>query len=161
MSEENVQPEVEETEDSEVELEVDDSTEEEDGESVDWKARALKAESLIVKNKKEAKKEEEKPAADPKPAVTSSDSERLDRFELRQEGYSKEVIDEIMDLGGPQALENPIVRKAADDRQAQLNTEKATDIPEGSTGQTKTKYSKEDLENMTSEELEKILPHAE
>lgn len=90
----------------------------------------------------------------------SNESERLDRLELRQDGYAPEVIDEIMKIGGKTALDNPIFKQSADALQAQHNAEQASDVTGGPNSTTRTRYSKEDLEGMSSEEMEKVLPHA-
>jgi FtsZ-interacting cell division protein ZipA len=151
MLEENVQDET--VDETEVEETEEDSTEDTEESDVDWKARALKAEKTIVDNKRSSKKEPE--------INNSTESERLDRMELRQDGYPPEVVDKIMELGGKEALKNPIVKRAADDLLAQHNAEKAGDIASGPNSTTKTKYSNEDLKEMSSEEMEKVLPHAD
>lgn len=151
MSEENVQPEVEE----EVELEELDETET-DEESIDWKERALKAEALIVKQKKQHKEE---PKQEKNFTNTNSDA-RLDRIELRQLGYTDDVIEHIMELGGPSALKNPVLKRSADDLMAQAKAEQASSVDGGTQQAPVTKYTKDDLENMSVAELEKILPHA-
>lgn len=154
MDPEIVDEEVVEVEDESVETETADA--EETSEEIDWEARAKKAEALIVKNKKEPKPEE---------VIKTNDSDSLKRdveeLKLSRMGYSDEVIKDLMDLGGLSALKNPLVKKSADDLQADFNARKAASIEDGPQGQTKTKYSKEDLANMSSEEMEKVLPHAD
>lgn len=93
--------------------------------------------------------------------ITTPDSERMDRLELRQEGYAPEVVDKIMELGGKAALANEILKKSADELQADFNARQAAAIEEGPQGTSRTKYSKEELANMSVEEMEKILPHAD
>lgn len=152
MEPEIVEDEVVEEEVEETESETEDS--EDPSEEIDWEARAKKAEALIVKNKKEPKKE-----------INNSDSESLRRdveeLKLSRMGYADEVIKEIMDLGGLSALDNKLVKKSADELQSDYNNRKAAAIEDGPQSQTKTKYTKEDLAKMTSEEMEKVLPHAE
>jgi len=93
---------------------------------------------------------------------TKSENDRLDRIELRQEGYSPEVIDKIMELGGKNALSNPIVKKSADELQAEHDAVRATDnMGGGPNSSPETKYSREDLEKMSVEEMEQVLPHAD
>ena len=134
---------------------TDDEAEEEVEEEIDWKARAEKAEALIVKNKKAPK---------PKVVNKSVDSdlrEKVERQGLQLEGYAPEVIDKIMELGGAEALSNPILKNSADVLQEQYKAQQAADIKSGPNSTGNTKYSKEDLENMSAEELEKVLPHAD
>lgn len=158
MSEEIVEVEDSEveTDDTSVEetdVEEVDTDEQEQSEEIDWEARAKKAEALIVKNKQKPKKVTK--------SVDSDLKETVERQGLRLEGYSPEVVDKIMELGGAKALENPIVKKAAQELQEQSKAEKAADVTAGSRSVGKTKYSKEDLANMSVDEMEKILPHAD
>lgn len=159
MDNENVEEKVELEELTET-PEVEDTSSEGD-DQVDWKERALKAEALIVKNKQKAKAEQE-PVKEPEHINNQTGSEeRIDRLELQQMGYTAEVVDHIMELGGPRQLKNPIVKKAADDMSKQAKTEKASAIEGSAAAAPVTKYSKSDLDNMSVEELEKILPHAD
>lgn len=160
MSEEIVREddEQEELEDEAEEVELEEQPDEsDDTEDTDWKARALKAEALIVKQKKS----EKKPKAEKPKTFNNPSDERLDRIELRQQGYNEDVIDQIIELGGPEALKNPVVKKAADDLQAQAKAEQGASIDVGSQQAPATKYTKKDLEGMSVEEMEKVLPHAE
>jgi len=149
--EEEVLEEVEEVEEEEVEETEEEAPEEE----VDWEARAKKAEATIIKHKKEPKPEE------PKEEITNpTDSDRLDRIELKVD-YPVEIVDEIMELGGPKALENKVIKETVDRMLKRHNAEKAATIKKGSKSAINVKYSKEDLEKMSSGEMEKILPHAD
>ena len=153
MSEENVYEEVVEDVEEVTTAETDATEGEvtESDEGINWEERARKAEALIVKHKKE-----------PKQKVTQSgDTARLDRIELRQEGYPPEVVDSIMELGGVDALKNPIIKKSVEDMVTQYKAEQATRIQSGSGSPSVNKYSKQDLENMSVAELEKVLPHAQ
>ncbi len=155
MEKEIVNEEVFEVEDEVVETESETEEVETTGEVIDWEARAKKAEALIVKNKKEPKAKEKE--------VINPDTDLKDTVErqgLQLDGYAPEVVEQIMELGGKAALANPVLKKAADELQAEHAAVKAADIGEGSQGQTKTKYSNEDLAAMSSEEMEKVLPHA-
>lgn len=115
--------------------------------------RLRKAEALIVKHKKEPKPKEEE-------ITKPTDSARIERVELMQE-YPKEIVDSIIDLGGAEALKNPILKKTVDDMVIQHNAEKASSVQGGPNSSVQTKYSKEDLSNMSVEEMEKVLPHAD
>lgn len=88
----------------------------------------------------------------------SAYDERIERLELRQEGYSEDVINEIMKLGGKSALENKIVANAVKDLVEQETAEKAANVDGGSQSVTKSKYTVDELKNMSSEEMEKHLP---
>lgn len=114
--------------------------------------RLKKAERAIMKNKKAPKQEE--------PIKNESSDTRIDRIELKQDGYPEEIVNSIMELGGKEALKNPILKKTVDDMLIQHNAERASGVSGGVSSSLSTKYSKEDLANMTVEELEKILPHA-
>ena len=151
--EEVVEDDVEETED--------DTTEEEDGDEYasltreEALERLRKADRAIIKNKKAPEPKAEKKVTNEVP------SDRIDRIELRQEGYPPEIVDAIMDLGGSQALKNPVIKKTVEDMVVQHKAEQASKVQGGANSSVNTKYSKEDLKNMTVEELEKVLPHAE
>lgn len=142
--------EVEETED--VDTDTDGGDDYDDLSHEEAITRLKKAEGLIVKHKKAPKQEE--------PIKNESSDTRLDRMELKQDGYPEEIVNSIMELGGKEALKNPILKKTVDDMLVQHNAERASGVSGGSTSSLSTKYSKEDLENMSVEQLEKILPHA-
>lgn len=109
----------------------------------------------------DGKKEPDNKPDEPQNDGLQSLSQRQDRMELRQEGYPDDVIDHIMEMGGKSALDNPIVKQSADTLRKQHQDQQAADIGDGPQGQTRTKYSKEELKNMSVEEIEKVLPHAE
>ena len=155
QEEEVVEEDVEETEPETEDVEEDEYSKLSHEEAIE---RLKKADRAIINNKRAPK---EQPKSTPKETVNNPDSERLDRMELRQEGYSPEVIDEIMKLGGVKALSNPLIKSAATEMQAKHTAEQAADITDGPQSQTRTKYSAEDLKNMSAEEMEKVLPHAE
>lgn len=155
------------TVDQDVDTGVDNETNDSSNDSDDFKEkyenqkkRAEKAEAQLKKFKSSLSDDGDEDDSEPEP-VTNPESERIDRLELRADGYAPEVIDEIMKLGGKEALSNPILKKSADELQAEYSARKAADIQDGPQGTSKTKYSAEDLANMSSEEMEKILPHAE
>lgn len=82
-----------------------------------------------------------------------------------REGYSREDVDFIMRNGGKKALENPqsivsiAIKAKKEQRKAETEANKLTDT--SSMSEIERKYTPAQLEAMTSEELEKILPHAE
>lgn len=118
-------------------------------------ARAKKAEE---ENK--ALKAKSTPQPEPKAEPTNPSPEKLDRIELRVDGYSDEEIGYLLPLGGKKALANPIVQKAVEAMRAEKKSKDAT--PEG--GQASPVFKKHtltDLQNMPLDQLEKILPHAQ
>lgn len=127
------------------------------------KVRAEKAESKLkelLATLSEDKSDEDKEEV----SKNSSDSDirkELDELKLSKMGYADEVAAEIMKLGGPEALSNPLVQKSADALQKEYAARVAANIPEGSQSASQTRYSAEDLAKMSSEEMEKILPHAD
>ena len=91
----------------------------------------------------------------------ASDSGRIDRIELAQEGYPTDVVEHIMAIGGKDALQNPLIKQSADAMAKQHNAKVAADITPGPTSTIDKKYTQDDLDKMTSEELAKVLPHAQ
>lgn len=84
------------------------------------------------------------------------------RLELKVEyGYPDVVIDHIMSLGGKKALDNPLTKQVADKMAQDYKSQQATDIPEGPNSTVDRRIKVSDLEGMSSEEMEKILPHKE
>lgn len=84
-----------------------------------------------------------------------------ERIALRDDGYSGEEIALIQKMGGKKALdENPIVKKAIEVHRAEKKSKDASP-PSSPKSPVYQKYTQEDLGKMTSEELRKILPHAE
>lgn len=83
--------------------------------------------------------------------------ERVERIELRAEGYSDDQIQEILDLGGKKVLERPTIKAAFESAKQQAQTAKAADIKSGGTfGEAG--YTPEDVRNMSSDEyLEKVI----
>lgn len=93
----------------------------------------------------------------PKEASYQVTPETLERIELRQDGYSKEEVEAIMELGGNKALSNPIVKSAID---AMRNKSKSQDSNQSLTSKSPVfkKFTQSDLNKMSSAELEAILP---
>lgn len=82
-----------------------------------------------------------------------------------REGYSREDVDFIMRNGGKKALQDPksIVSIALKTKREQVRAEQeANKLADTSTmSEVERKYTPAQLANMSSAELEKILPHAE
>lgn len=91
---------------------------------------------------------------------SSTDSklnERLERQDLRLEGYSKDEVDYLMQNGGQNALDNKIVMAGIEAIRKETKSKNAT--PSG-TGKSVVyqKFGERDLKNMPLADLEKIIP---
>lgn len=82
--------------------------------------------------------------------------ERLDRIELMQEGYSKEEVDTIMELGGRSMLNNPIVKGAIQVIRQQEKSKNASQNLSSKSPVFK-KYTQDDLNKLSASEMEKVL----
>lgn len=142
-----------------VEEEVTEETPEPTEPEIDWQKRALEAEALIVKQKQKAKKQ---PITN---TVSDTDSKLWEIAEMIQEGYTKADADFISKNGGKEALADPnsYVSVALRSIREQRRAENAASQTNNQTGvsEVERKYTPEQLSNMSAEELEKILPHAE
>lgn len=118
-------------------------------------ARAKKAEEELKELKK---KPQEQPQA---PLQTNSPipDDRLERLELRQDGYTTEEVEEIMSLGGKKALDNAIIKAGIEAARKQRRSLEATPT-DTSRSPVYKKYTQAELQAMSVEELDKILPHA-
>lgn len=81
-------------------------------------------------------------------------------MELRQDGYTKEQVEAIMDLGGSKALSNPVVKAGIDAMAKQARSAAATPSNSAKSAMYK-QYSEGELRGMDTKKLEEILPHAE
>lgn len=156
------QEEQQETEETTTEAEVEETKTEEEDETV-----TLKKSDFTKLNRKarayDATKSEVKPIEKSdittKSAKGNFSMEKLERIELRQDGYSKDEVDEIMELGGAKVLGSKLVQSAIKAMRAEKKSKDAT--PEFSAkSPVYKKHTQEDLNGMSSAELEKILPHA-
>lgn len=124
-------------------------------EEIDWKAEALKQKAI---NARLAKKAKEVPS---KQNIINSvgvlEDEALD---LRIDGYSKDDVKFILQNGGRKSLEdkNSLVSLAINARRQQAAAERAA-VDETDTGKSEVekKYSHEQLREMSTSELEKVL----
>lgn len=96
--------------------------------------------------------------------IKPSDILKADEFKLYRQGYSEREIDIIMHNGGAKILEdkdNPIVI-GLNATQQQRRAEDMASRAGGSSqlSEVEQKYTPEQLANMSSEELKKVLPHA-
>lgn len=124
---------------------------EDDNDGIDWKATAMR----YKKAYKGLKSKPEKMAE--KPSKKKEDSSRLERLELKLDGYSDEIIDEILPLGGKKFLETTIGKRLVKDIVEQSKAETATDIDSSGKSDVLKKYSEAELRKMSSSELEKII----
>ena len=95
-------------------------------------------------------------------AVSHSEdvNDKLERLELRTEGFSDEEIDFLRPYGGKKALENPYVKSAIDIMREKAKAESAVVDVDSTKSDIEKKYTADQLKNMPLEELEKILPKA-
>lgn len=100
-----------------------------------------------------------KPKVETKEVETSDvSSERFERLELRADGYSSDEIDEIMELGGSKVLKTKIVQSAIKAMRQEKKSKDASESPDSKSPVYK-KFTQDDMNKMSSKELEKILPH--
>ncbi len=87
-------------------------------------------------------------------ASTPEAEDRLRKLELRTEGYSADEVEFILKTG---SAEDPYVQAAIKAMRDKKRIEDATPGPSNGSAVYK-KYSEEDLKNMSTEDLAKILP---
>lgn len=128
----------------------------------DWKAEAEKAKADVEswkataqRYKKDAKEGKKAPEAD-----TSVFDAKIERLELKTDGYSDEAIDFIQSNGGKKALENQYVVAAVKAIQEQKKAEEAVIGDETAKSDFERKHTPEEIANMSPEELYKVLPKA-
>ncbi len=108
----------------------------------------------------EAKVKESKPAQE-----TVKTEEKLinganfdDALELRLQGHSKEAVDFIMKNGGIKSLDNPYVKAAVSAISEQSKAESSVKTKDTTKSEIEQKYTQEQINNMSANELYKILP---
>lgn len=158
MSEENEYQEVEEET-----LPEEETTEEESPEEVEEESEAEPEDDSIHISKSEFTKLKRKAIAYDSGKQTVKQApreeigdERLERLELRADGYSKDEIDEIMALGGTKVLGTKIVQSAI---KYMRQDKKSKDAREPLTSKSPVykKFTQQDFDKMSSAEMEKIL----
>jgi len=124
-------------------------------EEIDWKAEALKQKAINARNAKKAAKE-----VPSKLNINSVGVLEDEALNLRIDGYSVEDTKFILANGGRKALEdkNSLVSLAINARRQQAAAERAA-VDETDTGKSEVekKYSHEQLREMPTSELEKVL----
>jgi len=153
------------TDDTELEIEVVSDTEE-DVEIL--KAAIAKKDETIRQVLARAKAAEAK-AKETKPVQESTKVETKeiknneganfdDMLELRLQGHTKEAVDFIMKNGGIKSLDNPYVKKAVEAISEQSKAESSIKTVDSNKSEIEQKYTTEQINNMSAEELYKILP---
>lgn len=117
--------------------------------------RAKKAEAELKTLKQQKPKGDEQPT-NPSPASPEM-TDRLERAELRLEGYSADEVDEIMTLGGVKALNNELIKAGIEAKRKERKSLEATPTNSAKSPMYK-QYTEAELRKMSSEDLEKILP---
>jgi len=129
-----------------------------DEDDTDWKAEALKYKSINERlNKKMAKPQ----VAPSKQRSDSSDNdiqEKFERLELKTDGYSDDEVDWLMGIGGKSALKNKFTVRTIEAMRREAKSKDANP-PIAAKSPIYKKHTKDELEKMSVEELEKILPH--
>lgn len=143
------------TETEEVELETVEDDSQDDSEGDDT-ISISKSELTKLKRKAFAYDSTKKTAKTQTVQEPAISSERLERLELKADGYSTDEIDEIMELGGQKVLNTKIVQSAIKTMRAEKKSKDAsTDV--SSKSPVYKKFSQEDISKMSAKELEKIL----
>lgn len=145
--------------------EVEDQDLDQDESPEELQARLEKAEkekeALLGRLKRAETKAKSAKSEEPSKHINNtSDDDRIERLELKLEGYVDSEIDEIMQYGGKSFLKTELGRKAAEIIKEQRQAEEAAKIKTSSKSEFESKYSETDLRDMSPEELESILPKA-
>jgi hypothetical protein len=127
---------------------------EDDDNGIDWKATAMRYKKAYKAEKSKTGVKETKVERTQK---KGEDVSRLERLELKLDGYTDDIIDEILPLGGKKFLETNIGKRIIKDMVEQSKAEKATDIESSGKSDISKKYSDAELRKMSSSELEKII----
>lgn len=134
----------------------------------DYRALEKKNRQLFARAKKAEQKAATAPPANTPPAsapASAPDKEREDaawreRMELKTEGYSDEEIAYIQQSGGRKALENSYVKATIDTMRAQKKAEAAAVDTAAGKSEIEKQFTNDQLRDMPTAELEKILPKA-
>ena len=127
--------------------------------AAELEAEKTKNAKLYARVKKaETAKPLEKVTHEPSPELST----KLTKLELQvTHGITDpEAIDFIMKNGGEEALKNPYIKKTIENMLEQKRAEAAQVAEDSQKSDFERKMTKEQMKGMSSEELEKILPHA-
>ncbi len=159
MDEQNEQPEVIEQEEEQIIEEQDEELESQEEESNDVtlsksEFKKLQRKAIAYDATKETK--ETKTAKPTEKTDLSSYEVKLEKLELRADGYTSDEIDAIQELGGAKALSNPLVQSAIKAMRAEKKSQDAKE-PLNSKSPVFKKFTQQDLSKMSASEMEKIL----
>lgn len=116
---------------------------------IDWKSVAKRYKKKADKQSKPTAKED-----------TSGVRAELARLELKTDGYSEDAITFLMKVGGKEALKDAHIKAAIDSIQEQKRAEDAVVASETSKSDVERKFTQQEIDAMSPEELYKILPKA-
>ena len=119
-----------------------------------------KAEKLEDTNKKLYARLKTSPTNKPLGQAVSPVEEKLERLELKTEGFSDEEIEFIKPYGGKKALENPYIKTALETIREKRKAESAVVDVDTNKSDIEKKFTTEQLQNLPLDELEKLLPKA-
>lgn len=120
----------------------------------------------IQKEKERRKKAGEtetpaKPAGEQTPpAQTTDDVKWRESMELKTDGYSSEEVEFIQRNGGRSKIDDPFVKAAIESMRKQKQAEQAAVSDAAPKSDVEKQYTDEQLRNMPTAELEKLLPKA-
>lgn len=143
-------------------FEVDESDEEstDDGDESNQHQSEDEVEHLKAENAKlqrllkKASKSEDKPKEDTTSnGVTKED---LERVRLEAKGYDDDQVEFLMKFGGSQATKDPAIMKVVETMKEQKAQEKAQ-ATSSTQSKSSRRYSQEELRNMPTDKLEKLI----
>lgn len=124
-------------------------------------ARAKKAEGKKPADAPAATTTETTPPAGDAAKPPVADDAWKERMELKTEGYSDDEIAYLQQSGGRKALENTYVKATIETMRNQKKAEAASVETTAGKSEVEKQYTDEQLRNMPTAELEKILPKAQ
>ncbi len=147
-----------ESQDTELEINLDDTSDVDAIKAEAEKATQFAKQALARAKKAEAELKTYKttPPEQSKRTVVDID----EAVDLRLDGYTKEEVSIIMQNGGRKALENPVIKAGIEAVRTQRKAENAIPTQDTAKSEVERKHTKEQLQNMSAEELYKILPKA-
>jgi len=144
------------------------NNDESQGDNLEKKLQEYKAQKEHYKEKYEKAIDALEPDSDDEDDTSSQDITRQssdgdewrERMELKVEGYDEDEINFIMRNGGKDAVEDDYVQSAIEQMREEKEAKQASDAASDSGGGAETVkgYTQEDLQDMSKEELEEILP---
>lgn len=136
----------------------------EDYEAVVGQNRKLYARIKKEKERRAKAGETAAPAktADPQtpPAGQGDDKAWRERMELKTDGYSEKEVEFIQKNGGRAAIDDPFVKSAIESMRNQKKAEEAQVATDAPKSDIEKQYTDQQLREMKTEDLEKLLPKA-